>query len=67
MSWTNSNVYRSGTYGYQSYVNRDMYQYYFQQGFEKGYQDGYNSRNQYGNGGNILGSILQGILGLQQF
>jgi hypothetical protein len=67
MSWTNSNIYRSGTYGYQSYVNRDMYQYYFQQGFEKGYQDGYNSRNQYGNGGNILGSILQGILGLQQF
>jgi flagellar biosynthesis/type III secretory pathway protein FliH len=67
MSWNNSNVYRSGSYGYQSYVSRDMYQYYFQQGFQKGYQDGYNSRNQYGNGGNILGSILQGILGLQQY
>ncbi len=69
MSWNNSNVYRSGTYGYQSYVSRDLYQHYFQQGFQRGYQDGYNSRNQFGSGsgGSILGTILQGILGLQRF
>lgn len=69
MSWNNSNIYQSGTYGYQSYVNRSLYQHYFQQGFQRGYQDGYNSRNQFGtgNGGSILGTILQGILGLQRF
>lgn len=70
-NWRNSSIYRSGTYGYQSYVDRSQYQYYFQQGFERGYQDGYNSRYQYGSnsGGtfNILGTILQGILNLQQF
>ena len=43
----NDNVYRSGTYGYQSYVARDQYQYYFQQGFQRGYQDGVNSSNSY--------------------
>ncbi|MEO5858098.1 MAG: hypothetical protein ABIR33_04030 [Pyrinomonadaceae bacterium] len=65
--YSNDSVYRSGTYGYQSYVARDQYQYYFQQGFQRGYQDGINSRYQYGyrtnNGlsilGNVLGSILQ--------
>jgi flagellar biosynthesis/type III secretory pathway protein FliH len=69
MSWTNSNVYQSGTYGYQSYVNRSLYQHYFQQGFQRGYQDGFSSRNQFGtgNGGSILGNILQGILGLQTY
>lgn len=67
MSWNNSNVYRNGTYGYQSYVRRDLYQHYFQQGFQRGYQDGFNSRTQYGNGGNIIGTILQGILGLQRY
>ena len=70
-SWTNSNIYRSGTYGYQSYVDRSQYQYYFQQGFQRGYQDGYNSRYQYGtsNGGtvNILGSILSSILNIQSY
>lgn len=70
-SWNNSSVYRSGTYGYQSYVDRSQYQYYFQQGFQKGYQDGYNSRNQYGysnNGSvNILGTILSQILNIQQY
>jgi len=71
MNWGGSNVYRSGTYGYQSYVDRSQYQYYFQQGFQRGYQDGYNSRYQYGtnNGGtlNILGSILGSILNIQQY
>lgn len=71
MNWGGSSVYRSGTYGYQSYVDRSQYQYYFQQGFQRGYQDGYNSRYQYGsnNGGtlNILGSILGSILNIQQY
>ncbi len=71
MNWGGSSIYRSGTYGYQSYVDRSMYQHYFQQGFQRGYQDGYNSRYQYGtnNGGtlNILGSILGSILNIQQY
>jgi flagellar biosynthesis/type III secretory pathway protein FliH len=70
-SYNNSSIYRNGNYGWQNYVDSRQYQYYFQQGFQRGYQDGYNSRQQYGsnnNGGlNILGSILQGILNLQQF
>lgn len=69
--YNNSPMYRSGNYGYQSYVDSSQYQYYFRQGFQRGYQDGYNSRYQYGsnsNGGlNILGSILQGILNFQQY
>lgn len=69
--WNNNSTYRSGTYGYQSYVDRRQYQYYFQQGFERGYQDGYNSRQQYGSSNNgslnILGTILNGILNLQQY
>lgn len=64
----NDQVYRSGTYGYQTYVNRDMYQYYFQQGFQRGYQDGYNNSYQYGyrsnTGLNILGNVLGTILQL---
>src|ERR1041384_6798251 len=69
--WNNNSMYRSGTYGYQSHVDRRQYQYYFQQGFERGYQDGYNSRQQYGSNNNgsvnILGTILNGILNLQQY
>ena len=71
LNWGGSNVYRSGSYGYQSYVERSQYQYYFRQGFERGYQDGYNSRYQYGtnNNGvaNILGSILGSILNVQRY
>lgn len=71
LNWGGSNVYRTGTYGYQSYVDRSQYQYYFQQGFQRGYQDGYNSRYQYGtnNGGslNILGSILGTILNIRSY
>lgn len=70
-SYSNSQMYRSGNYGYQSYVDSSQYQHYFREGFQRGYQDGYNSRYQYGsnsNGGiNILGSILQGILNFQQY
>jgi len=66
-----SNIYRSGTYGYQSYVDRSQYQYYFQQGFQRGYQDGYNSQIRYGsragNTVNILGSILSTILNIREF
>src|SRR5215204_1883822 len=71
LNWGGSSVYRSGSYGYQSYVDRSQYQYYFREGFERGYQDGYNSRYQYGtnNGGtvNILSSILGSILNIQRY
>jgi flagellar biosynthesis/type III secretory pathway protein FliH len=70
-NYYNQSIYRSGTYGYQRYVDSSQYRYYFQQGFQRGYEDGYYSRNRYGyssNGGlNILGSILQGILNIQQY
>ena len=77
--WTNSNVYRSGTMGYQSHVTRSQYQYYFQQGFQRGYQDGANSRyandyngqyeyGHYENGSvNILGTILNTILNIRSY
>lgn len=65
-----NNVYRSGTFGYQSYVDRNQYQYYFQQGFQRGYEDGFNNQYRYGyrsnNGLNILGNILNGILQISQ-
>ena len=65
-----NNIYRSGTVGYQSYVARDQYQYYFQQGFQRGYEDGFNNQFQYGyrsnNGLSILGTILNGILNISQ-
>lgn len=57
-------IYRSGTYGYQSYVDRGQYQHYFRQGFEKGYEDGYRSTNRYGSGTNILGNVLSSILSI---
>ena len=77
--WTSSPVYRTGTMGYQTYVDRNQYRYYFQQGFQRGYQDGtnsqyqndYNGDYQYGtnNGGtlNILGTILNRILNIRSY
>jgi hypothetical protein len=77
--WSNSDVYRSGTYGYKSQVARNQYQYYFQQGFQRGYQDGTNSRYEntyngkleygyYDNGSvNILDSILNTILNIRTY
>jgi flagellar biosynthesis/type III secretory pathway protein FliH len=66
-----SSIFRSGNYGYQSYVDSSQYRYYFQQGFQRGYEDGYNSRYRYGSNANggltILGSILQGILNIQSY
>jgi hypothetical protein len=65
-NYYNNSMYMSGTYGYSSYVERNQYQYYFQQGFQKGYEDGFYSRTRYGTrvGGsyNILGSVLNTIL-----
>lgn len=78
--WSNSNVYRSGNFGYQNGVDARQYQYYFQQGFQRGYQDGSNSEyNQSGYNGNyrygtydngspsILGTILNQILNIQNY
>ena len=63
-------VYRSGNYGYQSYVDQNQYQYYFQQGFQRGYEDGFNNQYRYGtrtgSGLNILGGILNTILQISQ-
>ena len=65
-----NNVYRTGTFGYQTYVDRSQYQYYFQQGFQRGYEDGFNNQYRYGqrtnSGINILGTILNGILQISQ-
>jgi hypothetical protein len=78
-SWSNSNVYRTGTYGYQNGVDRGQYQYYFRQGFQRGYQDGSNSRYQDGYNGNfqygtydngtpnILSTILNQLLNIQSY
>ncbi len=59
-------LYRTGTYGWQSHVARDQYQYYFQQGFQRGYEDGFNRTYRYGvrsnNGFNILSGVLNTIL-----
>ena len=70
-NYRSMSIYRSGDYGYQSGVDRNLYQYYFQQGFQKGYDDGVNSRFRYGRneGGsvNILGNILTSLLGLQRY
>ena len=75
MNWGGSSIYRSGQYGWQSHVDRSLYQHYFRQGFERGYQDGFNSGGhlRYGSytGGNgiatILGSILESILNVQRY
>ena len=64
--YQSATMYRGGVFGYQSYVDRGQYQYYFRQGFERGYYDGFNSQTRYGyySGGkwsilaNVLGSIL---------
>ena len=67
-NYNNDSVYMSGSFGYESYVARNQYQYYFQQGFQRGYEDGYNSRTQYGyrSGSeyNILGNVLNTILNI---
>ena len=63
-----NSVYNNGLYGWQSYVARDQYQYYFQEGFQRGYEDGYNNTLRYGmrsgNGFNIVSGVLNTILNL---
>ena len=65
-NYNSNNVYMNGTFGYNSGVARNQYQYYFQQGFQRGYQDGFYTRTQYGyrsgSSINILGSVLNTIL-----
>ena len=69
--WSRNDMYRSGNYGYDAYVDRSQYQYYFQRGFQKGYDDGYYGRNRYGTYNNgsasILGSILGTILNIRTY
>jgi flagellar biosynthesis/type III secretory pathway protein FliH len=71
LNWGGSNVYRSGTFGWQNHVDRGQYQHYFQQGFQRGYQDGFNNRNQFGSnsGGGlyVLSSILGQLLDIRQY
>ena len=71
MDYYGDSIYRSGSYGYRTYVDRGQYQYYFRQGFERGYQDGYHDQRRYGynSGGtwNILGSILGSILNIREY
>ena len=61
MDYRRNRVYRSANSGWESYVDRRQYQYYYQQGFQRGYQDGFYSRNRYGNGSEILANVLGGI------
>jgi hypothetical protein len=68
MNYYGNSVYNNGMFGYQSYVARDQYQYYFQQGFQRGYEDGFNQSYRYGyrsgNTANILSGVLNTILNL---
>ena len=69
-SYSNSGVYRKGTYGYQDYVDSKQYKHYFRQGFGRGYDDGF--KDLYENGTNDNGSvnisdpILQNILTVEK-
>ena len=67
-NYHNDSMYMSGTFGYNSYVARNQYQYYFQQGFQRGYEDGFYGRTQYGyrtgSTTNILGGVLNTILNI---
>ena len=67
-NYYSNNMYSNGSYGYRSYVDRNQYQYYFQQGFQRGYEDGYYDRYQYGyrsgNGFSIAAGVLNTILNI---
>lgn len=69
-NYTDETSFRRGLYGYQSYVARDQYEYYFQEGYRRGYEDGYYSTNRYGyrtgSSFNILGNVLNSILNIAQ-
>jgi len=70
--YNDSYGYQDASFGYDNYyVGMDEYSYYFREGFQRGYDDGYYGRYQYGSyyGGKyqILGAIIQTVLGLSQF
>ena len=65
--WRRNQLYISANFGYDPYVDRSQYSYYFQQGFQRGYQDGFYSRTRYGRDNNILDNVLNGILGLTRW
>ena len=70
-NYRSMSVYREGTYGYNSGVDRNLYQYYFQQGLQRGWDDGYRSRFRYGSNVNgaaaITDAILNSLLNLQRY
>ena len=47
-NWSRSDEYGDGTNGYEPYVKRGQYKYYFRRGFELGYHDGYKGHSDYG-------------------
>ena len=63
MNYRRNSFYTSGNSGWESYVDRRQYQYYYQQGFQRGYQDGFGNRQQYGVNSNGQASLLTSILG----
>jgi hypothetical protein len=80
--WRNNYAYQDASYGYNGYyVDRSEYNHYFREGFRRGYQDAYGNdynygtyygdRDMYDNNDNniavILTSVLQSVLGLQQY
>ncbi|HEY2867620.1 MAG TPA: hypothetical protein VGJ02_11060 [Pyrinomonadaceae bacterium] len=70
-SYSGLSMYREGTFGYTSGVDRSLYSYYFQQGFQRGWQDGYNSRYRYGREENgaaaILDTVVNTVLNLTRY
>jgi hypothetical protein len=70
--YRDNDAYRDANYGYNGYyVDQDEYNYYFREGFERGYQDAYGNDYRYGQRSNdtatILASVLQAVLGLQNY
>jgi hypothetical protein len=69
-NYSDETAYRYGTYGYQSYVARDQYEFYYREGFRRGYEDGFRNTSRYGyrTGSTIgiLGNVLNTILNIAQ-
>jgi hypothetical protein len=69
-NYQDSYAYQDASFGYSGYwVSLNDYRHYFREGFRRGYEDGYYGSSRYGNYSNgvfnILGGILQQILGLR--
>jgi hypothetical protein len=65
-------AYLDANYGYDGYyVGQGEYNHYFREGFRRGYEDGYGRQYRYGQRRNgeflIMASVLQLILGLEEF